>query len=197
VISVLNYGVGNLKSIVKAIEYVGGKARVTDSIKDIKNSDALIFPGVGAFKPAIQKINAMRETIESLTIPILGICLGMQLFATKSTEGGLHHGLNYIPGEVIRFPGSVGKIPHIGWNEIRIVAENELLDGVEDGSHVYFVHSYYMRTDKRYALTETDYGIRFISGVAKDNYYGFQFHPEKSGKVGLKILENFVRMSKR
>jgi len=194
---VVNYGVGNLKSIVKAIEYVGGKAEVTAEEKKIANSDAVVFPGVGAFKAAIGRLSEMRNTIDELTVPVLGICLGMQLFATESTEGGLHRGLNYIPGKVVRFPNHVGKIPHMGWNEIRIVRESELLDGVEDGSYVYFVHSYYLQTDNRYAITKTDYGLDFVSGVEKDNHYGFQFHPEKSGKAGLKILENFVRISKK
>lgn len=196
-ISVVNYGVGNIKSIVKAIEFVGGKAIVTNEKEKILNSDAVILPGVGAFKTAIQRLKPLKNVIDSLTVPILGICLGMQLLTTKSYEDGVHEGLNYIPGEVVRFPNSVGKIPHMGWNTIRIVKYNELLDGIEDNSYVYFVHSYYVKTEERFISTKTKYGIEFASGTAKDNYYGFQFHPEKSGKVGLRIIENFVKISKR
>ncbi len=197
VISIINYGVGNIKSIVKAVEYVGGKAVVTSDRKQILNSDAIILPGVGAFKTAIQKLGPIRDVIDSLTVPVLGICLGMQLFATKSYEGGVSYGLNYIPGEVVKFPSSVGKIPHMGWNTIKIVRYNEILDGIEDNSYVYFVHSYHMKTNDKFMITKTKYGIEFVSGVAKDNYYGFQFHPEKSGKIGLRIIENFVKIAKR
>lgn len=196
-IAIINYGVGNLKSIAKAIEFVGGKVKVTNNPRDIKDASAVIFPGVGAFKTAIERLNAIRDIIDALSVPILGICLGMQLFATESMEGGIFRGLNYIPGRVVKFPSSVGKIPHMGWNTLKIEKESEILDGVEDGSYVYFVHSYYMETSNEYVLTKTDYGIDFISGVERDNYVGFQFHPEKSGKVGLKILENFLRISKR
>ncbi len=194
-IAIVNYGVGNLKSISKAIEYVGGKAVVTADPKIISEADGVIFPGVGAFKTAISKLNQMRDVIDSITVPILGICLGMQLFASESTEGGLHRGLNYIPGRVLKLP--FGKVPHMGWNEIKILQDHKILDGVEDGSFVYFVHSYYLQTDDKYVLTKTDYGIEFASGVAKKNVVGFQFHPEKSGKIGIRIIENFVRMCKR
>ncbi len=196
-IAIVNYGVGNLKSIAKAIEFVGGKALVTDDVRIIRDASGVVFPGVGAFKTAIGKLNQMRDVLDSLTCPILGICLGMQLFATESTEGGLHSGLNYIPGKVVRFPADVGKVPHMGWNEIEIVGNHEILDGVEDGSHMYFVHSYYLKTDERYIITKTEYGLRFASGVAKDNLVGFQFHPEKSGRIGIRVIENFVRMCRR
>jgi glutamine amidotransferase len=121
----------------------------------------------------------------------------MQLFATRSFENGVHEGLNYIPGEVIRFPKFVGKIPHMGWNELRIRRESDLFDGVEDGSMFYFVHSYYVKTDEKFIVAETDYGIKFASAIESGNCFGVQFHPEKSGDTGLKILENFVRIAKR
>ncbi len=195
-IAVVNYGVGNLKSIAKAIEYVGGKVEVTDDPKVIREASAVVFPGVGAFRTAVERLNEFRDVIDFLTVPILGICLGMQLFATESTEGGTFSGLNYVPGRVVKFPPNVGKVPHMGWNTIRIERESEILDGVENGSYVYFVHSYYMETSKEYVLTTTEYGMEFVSGIEKDNYIGFQFHPEKSGKVGLKILKNFLKISK-
>jgi glutamine amidotransferase len=197
VIAIINYGVGNIKSIQKAVEFVGGKATVTSDVDVIRNADGIVLPGVGAFKAAMENLKDFVEIIKETTVPILGICLGMQLFATESEEGGLHRGLNMIPGRVVRFPNSVGKVPHMGWNRIKITRDHEILDGVEDGSYVYFVHSYHMKTDDKYIITKTEYGIEFTSGVAKDNVVGFQFHPEKSGKVGLKMVKNFVEMCKR
>lgn len=196
-IAIINYGVGNIKSIQKAVEFVGGKATVTSDVDVIRNADGIVLPGVGAFKAAMENLKDFVEIIKETTVPILGICLGMQLFATESEEGGLHRGLNMIPGRVVRFPNSVGKVPHMGWNRIKITRDHEILDGVEDGSYVYFVHSYHMKTDDKYIITKTEYGIEFTSGVAKDNVVGFQFHPEKSGKVGLKMVKNFVEMCKR
>ncbi len=196
-IAIVNYGVGNLKSIVKAIKFVGGKAIVTNDVKVIKDASGVVLPGVGAFKAAIDKLRNIKDVIDDLSVPILGICLGMQLFATESTEGGLHKGLNYIPGRVVRFPDDVGKVPHMGWNQIEIVRDSEILDGIENGSYVYFVHSYYLNTDERYILTKTNYGIEFTSGVMRDNIIGFQFHPEKSGSVGLEIIKNYLKMCKQ
>jgi glutamine amidotransferase len=197
VIAIINYGVGNIKSIQKAVEFVGGKATVTSDIDVIRNADGIILPGVGAFKAAMENLKDFVEIIKETTVPILGICLGMQLFATESEERGLHKGLNMVPGRVVRFPNSVGKVPHMGWNQIKITRDHEILNGVEDGSYVYFVHSYHMKTDDKYIITKTEYSIEFTSGVAKDNVIGFQFHPEKSGKVGLKMIKNFVEMCRR
>ena len=196
-IAVINYGVGNLKSISKALETVGANVTVTQSPDKIKSASGVVFPGVGAFKSAIERLNAMRDVIDSLEVPILGICLGMQLFATESEEGGLHKGLNYIPGKVVRFPPSVGKVPHMGWNTLKIVRKTEILEGIESGKFVYFVHSYYTQTDDEFVISKTDYGIDFPSGIERGDYFGFQFHPEKSGKVGLRILENFVNIVRR
>ncbi len=196
-IAVVNYGVGNLKSISKALNYVGGVVKVTNDPKEIKKADGIVLPGVGAFKSAMENLKGYEELIINAEVPVLGICLGMQLLASVSEEGGLHRGLDVIPGRVVRFPNWVGKIPHMGWNQIKIVRDHDILDGVEDNSFVYFVHSYHMVTDDRYVLTRTDYGIDFVSGVFKENFMGFQFHPEKSGKVGLKILENFVKICRR
>jgi len=197
VIAIIDYGVGNIRSIQKAVEYVGGRAVVTRDVKVIKEADGIILPGVGAFKPAMEKLEEIKDVIIGADVPVLGICLGMQLFATESEERGVHKGLNVIPGRVVRLPDEVGKIPHMGWNRIRIVREHEVLEGVEDGSYVYFVHSYHMVTSDENVITRTEYGIEFISGVSRGNYIGFQFHPEKSGRVGLKIIKNFLRMCKR
>ena len=196
-IVIVNYGVGNLKSISKAIGHVGCEVKVTNDPNVIKRSKGIVLPGVGAFKSAMENLKPYSNLITNAEVPVLGICLGMQLFASESEEGGLHRGLNLIPGRVVRFPDWVGKIPHMGWNQIRIVKDHEVLDGVEDGSFVYFVHSYHFVTDEEFVLTKTEYGIDFVSAVFRDNFIGFQFHPEKSGKVGLRILENFVKICKR
>ncbi|MEM1578127.1 MAG: imidazole glycerol phosphate synthase subunit HisH [Archaeoglobaceae archaeon] len=193
-IAIINYGVGNLKSVLKGVEGAGGKAKVTSDPEEIKKASGIIFPGVGAFKPAIEKLHKILKAIPD--VPKLGICLGMQIFATKSYENGVHEGLNLIPGEVIRFPDFVGKIPHMGWNEIWIKKESEIISGIENGSMFYFVHSYYLQTDEKFIVAETEYGITFASVVQSENCFGVQFHPEKSGKTGLKILENFVRITK-
>ncbi len=190
-IAIIYYGVGNIRSIQKAVEYVGGKAEVTSDPKKIESADAIILPGVGAFYPAMKELEPFKDLILNAEVPVMGICLGMQLFATESEEGGLHRGLNVIPGRVVKFPERVGKIPHMGWNQIRLKKKHYLLDGL-DGEYVYFVHSYHFVTDEKYTLTTTDYGIEFVSSIIKDNYVGFQFHPEKSGKVGLEILRRFV-----
>jgi|YelNatPaOPRAMG01_1025707.scaffolds.fasta_scaffold01195_6 glutamine amidotransferase len=199
-IVILNYGVGNLKSVSKALENLKATVKITSKEEEVKKADALILPGVGAFKKAREKLEGLEETIKKLVNsgkPILGICLGLQLFFTKSFEGGVFPGLNLIKGNVIKLP-EVVKLPHIGWNSIKIVKENEILNGVEDGSFLYFVHSYVVKPEEpEVVLSTTDYGITFPSIVAKNNIYGVQFHPEKSSKNGLKILENFVNLIKR
>ncbi len=192
-IAIVYYGVGNIRSIHKAVEYVGGKAEVTFDVETIESADGIILPGVGAFQPAMQELEPFKEVIVNAKVPVMGICLGMQLFATESEEGGLHRGLGVIPGRVVKFPREVGKIPHMGWNQIKVVKDHPLLDGL-DGSYVYFVHSYHFVTEDDYVLSKTDYGIEFTSSVVRDNFVGFQFHPEKSGKVGLEILRRFVEL---
>ena len=199
-IVILNYGVGNLKSVSKALENLKATVKITSKEEEIKKADALILPGVGAFKKAREKLEGLEETIKKLINsgkPILGICLGLQLFFTKSFEGGIFPGLNLIKGNVVKLP-EVVKLPHIGWNSIKIVKENEILNGVENGSFLYFVHSYIVKPEEpEVVLSTTDYGITFPSIIAKNNIYGVQFHPEKSSKNGLKILENFVNLIKR
>ncbi len=192
-IAIVYYGVGNIRSIHKAVEFVGGKAEVTSDFEKIRNANGIILPGVGAFQPAMRELEPFKDLITKAEVPVLGICLGMQLFATESEEGGLHRGLDVIPGRVVKFPKDVGKIPHMGWNQIKPVRKHPLLDGL-DNSYVYFVHSYHFVTDDEFVLAKTDYGIEFTSAVARDNFIGLQFHPEKSGKVGLEILRRFVEM---
>ncbi len=190
-IAIIYYGVGNIRSIQKAIEFVGGKAEVTSDVRKIKEADAIVLPGVGAFQPAMKELEPFKEVILDADVPVMGICLGMQLFATESEENGLHKGLNVIPGRVVKFPKEVGKIPHMGWNQIKVKKKSYLLDGL-NGEYVYFVHSYHFVTDEKFVLSTTEYGIEFTSAVIKDNFVGFQFHPEKSGRVGLEILRRFV-----
>ncbi len=193
-IAIIDYGVGNLRSIQKAVEFVGGNAVVTSDPAVIEEADGIILPGVGAFKAAMVELEPHEKIIKNADVPVMGVCLGMQLFATESEEGGLHRGLDLIPGRVVRFPQNVGKIPHMGWNQIRINKEHPVFDGVKNGSYMYFVHSYHFQTAEEFVLTTTEYGIEFTSSVLKDNYLGFQFHPEKSGRDGLKIIKNFVEM---
>lgn len=189
-IAIINYGAGNLKSISKALEKAGGKVRVTSDVEEIESADAIVLPGVGAFETAIKNLGPFSDYIANTDVPVLGICLGMQLFATLSEEGGLHRGLNVIEGRVVRFPDGVGKIPHMGWNEVEF-REHPVFEGLES-RYFYFVHSYYYQTPDENVIGYTDYGIRFPSAIAKDNYVGLQFHPEKSGRNGLKLLRNFV-----
>jgi len=196
VISIVNYGVGNLKSISKAVEKAGGRVNVTLDASELRESSGIILPGVGAFAPAIKNLESVKDVIVEAEVPVLGICLGMQLMAEISEEGGLHEGLGVVKGRVVRFPDSVGKIPHMGWNVVEVARDNELLDGFER-DYFYFVHSYYLRTDDEYVIGRTDYGLTFPSAVQNDNFFGVQFHPEKSGKRGLEIVRNFVTLCRK
>lgn len=196
---ILDYGVGNLLSLKCALEKVGVEAKISASQKHLKNVDAIALPGVGNFSAAISKIDAVKDTlleaIEGGT-PLIGICLGLQLFFQQSEEGP-GEGLALFSGKNIKLRGSV-KVPHMGWNTIRITRQNELFEGVGDGSYVYFVHSHYpVPVDERIVVAETEYAVTFTSAIASGNVYGTQFHPEKSGDVGLKILNNFAKIIRR
>ncbi len=192
-IAIVNYGVGNLKSIKKAVEKFD-RAIVTRNAEEISAADGIILPGVGAFPAAIKNLADLKYVIVNAKVPVLGICLGMQLFAEVSEEGGINEGLKIIRGRVVKFPESVGKIPHMGWNIVKNT-DHEIFEGIKD-RYFYFVHSYYFRAEEGVIAT-TDYGIEFPSAVAKNNFIGVQFHPEKSGKVGLKLIENFVEICKQ
>ncbi len=191
---IFDYGVGNLLSLKTALEKAGLEAEIGTSAKDLAEADAIALPGVGAFTPAASKLESVKEIlvkkIQSGT-PLLGICLGLQLFFEKSEEGP-GNGLALFRGETVQLPRTV-KVPHMGWNTLNIVKQNELFDGVAEGSFVYFVHSLYpVPADKKIVVTQTEYGTTFTSAVACKNIYGTQFHPEKSGDTGLKILRNFL-----
>ncbi len=206
-IAVIDYGMGNLRSVQKALEEVGARTKVTADPADLKKCGKIVFPGVGSFGDAMKELRrlglgeAIKDSIAGGK-PFLGLCLGLQLLFEKSEESPGVKGLCVFEGEVKRFRFNKGglKVPHMGWNDIKKPARHKtpgakILKGVPDGSYMYFVHSYYVKPEDRKAiLAVTDYGIDFASGVAKDNVCGFQFHPEKSQAVGLRILENFVNM---
>jgi len=206
-IAVIDYGMGNLRSVEKALEVSGAKTIVTSSARAIAGCDKIVFPGVGAFGDAMKELKSRRliEPIKSAIAggkPFLGLCLGLQLLFEKSEEAPGVNGLCVLKGGVkrFRFKRDGLKVPHMGWNEIeknlRLKIQNsKLLYGVPDGSYMYFVHSYYVAPkDRSVIMTTTNYSKDFVSGIAKDNIYGLQFHPEKSQDVGLRILENFIRL---
>jgi len=196
---IFDYGAGNLLSLKVALEKVGLKAKISSSKQELKRADAIALPGVGNFSAAADKLEPVKNEIIDAAkngVPLLGICLGLQLFFPRSEEGA-GEGLALYEGKTVWLPNSV-KVPHMGWNTLRIVKQNELLNGIRDESYVYFVHSLYpVPLDKDLVCTETDYGTTFASAVANKNVFGTQFHPEKSGDVGLEILKNFARTVKK
>ena len=200
-IAIIDYGMGNLRSVQKALEKVGAETLITQNPVDIQNAEKIVLPGVGAMQPAMQKlqelklIDPIKEAIH-LGKPFLGICLGLQLLFEKSFEGGEVEGLGVFPGTVERFTSL--KVPHMGWNQIKIKkAECPLFSGVESLSNFYFCHSYFVNPKSPSIIAAaTDYGIEFASAVARDNIFGVQFHPEKSQNLGLEILKNFFLVGK-
>ncbi len=197
-IAIIDYGVGNLRSVMRGLERAGASIRITCNPEEIAAADGLVLPGVGAFREAMEKLGVLQKTVVSATkdVPLLGICLGMQMLLETSEEHGLHRGLGLIPGNVKRFPRQPGyKVPHMGWNSISLdKPDNPLLEGIRQDESVYFVHSYYADTTPAYTLTSTEYICPFASAVFSGNVYGVQFHPEKSGAAGLKMLKNFTGM---
>ena len=198
-IAIIDYGVGNLFSLSSSLRAVGAEVVVTDDREILKKADRLILPGVGAFADAAAKLRAggldgfVREQAASGK-PLLGICLGMQLLFEKSYEFGEHQGLGLIPDEIVPMQGTIPadlKIPQIGWNRLQLKGESPLFQHIQDGDYVYFVHSYYASGCDPYVIATTDYGIEMTAAAAHGNVYGCQFHPEKSGPVGLKILAAF------
>lgn len=200
-IAIIDYDAGNIKSVSKAAESLGEDVVVTRDRKEILSADHVILPGVGAFGDAMDKLNnyglipVIHEVVDR-GIPFLGICLGLQLLFVTSEESPGVKGLGILPGEVVRFGSEHGlKIPQIGWNAITLPRESRLFKGIDSGEFVYFVHSYYLKAaDESVVAATAEYGDVFHAAVEKDNIYACQFHPEKSSSVGLKILENFVRL---
>jgi glutamine amidotransferase len=196
---IFDYGAGNLLSLKVALEKVGLTVKIGSSAQALKKSDAIALPGVGNFSAAGKRLEVVKNEILDAVkngVPLLGICLGLQLFFPNSAEGD-GTGLALYKGKTVWLPNTV-KVPQMGWNTLRIVKQTELLDGVKDDSFVYFVHSLYpVPEDKTFICTETDYGTTFASAIVDKNVFGTQFHPEKSGDVGLKILQNFARLVKK
>ena len=208
-IAVIDYGMGNLRSVQKALEFVGAKVIVTHDPDLILSADSVVLPGVGAFKDCMANLNKLslidpiRKFIDSGK-PFLGICLGLQVLFEESEEYGPVRGLGILPGKVVKFidgssdtrKGPQIKIPHMGWNQIKVKKNAPLFAGVGDSPYFYFVHSYYVvPEDPEMVATVTHYGIEFVSGIQHKNIYAFQFHPEKSQTLGLSILERFSNLN--
>ena len=200
-ITIVDYGMGNLRSVQKAFEFLGFQAKITYNLKSIAKAQKIVFPGVGAFADAMERLKnsglskAIKDKANDGT-PFLGICLGMQLIFDVSYENGEFEGLGLIPGKVIRFnlPKQY-KVPHIGWNKLK-TKDNILFNGLTEEIYTYFVHSYYaVPTDENTITAFSDYGVHFTAAVNKNNVFATQFHPEKSGSMGLKMLDNFAKLS--
>ena len=200
-IAIVDYGVGNLFSLRSSFKAIGADAVFTSDEKIIRSAERIILPGVGAFEDAARKLRdtGLGEVVVSEVKngkPLLGICLGMQLLFEKSYEFGCHEGLSLIPGNIVSFEGKINKelkIPEIGWNALRLNKDSLLYKDFNGGEHVYFVHSYFADCESKYVSAFSEYDIDFPASVEYENVFGCQFHPEKSGRVGLKILENFCK----
>ena len=200
-IAIIDYDAGNIKSVEKALQYLGEEAVITRDREEILGSDKVILPGVGAFGDAMEKLHqyGLVDTIQEVVdrrIPFLGICLGLQLMFECSDEAPGVKGLGLLPGKILRIPkkGDM-KIPHMGWNDIKIKEGAKLFAGLEDHPYVYFVHSYYLQADDpSIVAATTEYGVTVHASVEKDNIFACQFHPEKSSTVGLQILKNFIAL---
>jgi len=209
-LTVVDYGVGNLRSIAKSIEKANSEnnlnyiVKVSSDVNDVKRSDKIVLPGQGSFKACKNGINSIKglkeeldESVLSKKKPIYGICAGMQLFATKGYEEEMTPGLNWIPGEVIKLDlgSSRLKIPHMGWNELKIENNSEVFKNIVNKNHAYFIHSYeFIPKDKKKISITTNYGRDVIAAVSSNNIFGSQFHPEKSQNTGIKILTNFLNL---
>lgn len=200
-IQIIDYGMGNLRSVQKAFESLGQPANICSDPHMLRTADKVVLPGVGAFRDAIAHLHAqgfvepIREYIAGGR-PLLGICLGLQLLFDVSYEDGEYAGLGIVPGKVVRFESQPGlKIPHMGWNALEVAAPTPLLKGIPAGAHVYFVHSYHVvPRDESVIAARACHGAPFVAMIARDNLYATQFHPEKSQRVGLKLLENFAKL---
>ncbi len=199
-IAIIDYGAGNLRSVINAITRIGYQAKITSRPEDILGAKAVFFPGVGAAGDTMASLRklGLTETIRQLVTenrPLFGICIGLQILFTGTEEGGWHECLNIIPGRVKKLPAGL-KIPHMGWNQVKQKFSHPIFEGVPDGTNFYFVHSYYGEPeDKSVILAETDYGIPFCSALAKGNLVATQFHPEKSGELGLRMYDNFIKFA--
>jgi len=205
-IAIIDYGMGNLRSVQKGFERTGFSAEITADPAKLLTAEKIVLPGVGAFRDCIHNLEQGGFVEPILKViaegrPFLGICLGLQLLFSQSEEFGLHKGLGVIPGQVVRFPEKMAElgeklpVPHMGWNQISLQAASPLFQGIAEGSNVYFVHSYYVKPDDPTVVTATcRYGIEFCAAIRKDNVMATQFHPEKSQAIGLQMLKNFAEM---
>ena len=196
-IAVIDYGLGNLRSVVRGLEAAGAAPQITADPEVIAASDGIILPGVGAFAEGMEKLAPLRRIVEQAVAekPLLGICLGMQMLLEQSEEHGMHAGLGFVPGTVRLFPRAPGmKVPQMGWNTITPTA-HPLFTDIPDETYVYFVHSYYADTMQESTIATTNYILPYASAVAAGNALGVQFHPEKSGPAGIAILRNFVALT--
>ena len=199
-VAIVDYGVGNLKSVSNALKYIGCESLITAAAGELARSDAIILPGVGAFPDAADKLRA--PGLDKIVVeqgrkkPVLGICLGMQLLLQHGVEVRPCDGLGVVQGVCDRIPTSL-KLPHIGWNSLSFHNQSPLFRGLEDGVYVYFVHSFSaQRTDRAQVIATTDYGVEVTAAVQNGNFFGCQFHPEKSGETGLMILQNFGELNR-
>lgn len=199
-IAIIDYDAGNLKSVEKALNYLGEETVVTRERQKILAADKVILPGVGAFGEAMERLRqfeldkVIHETVEK-QIPFLGICLGLQLLFDGSEENGGVEGLHILDGRIVRIPEKPGlKIPHIGWNSLHLQNRGRLFEGIEEGAFVYFVHSYYLKADRENIVrASAEYGVQIHASVEQGNIFACQFHPEKSSSTGLKMLQNFAK----
>ena len=202
-IAIIDYDAGNIKSVEKALAYLGEEVRITRDREEILASDGVILPGVGAFGDAMEKlhtyglVDVIREVVRR-QIPFLGICLGLQLLFESSEETPGVEGLGLLPGKIVRIPDKEGfKIPHMGWNSLELKRTDGIFKGLQENPYVYFVHSYYLQAEEpEIVKATTEYSTCIHASVEKDNVFACQFHPEKSSKWGLKILENFAAVGK-
>ena len=200
-IKIVDYGMGNLRSVQKAFEKLGVPATICDRADQLADAEKMVLPGVGAFRDAISELR-QKGMVEPVLAhiaagrPLLGICLGLQLLMDVSYEDGQWEGLGVIPGKVVRFEDRAGlKVPHMGWNSLEVAGRQSLLEGLPAEAHFYFVHSYYVvPEDETVIAARTDYGEQFVSVIARGNLFATQFHPEKSQRVGLKLLQNFAEL---
>ena len=198
---IIDYDAGNIKSVEKALQSLGETVEITDDAEKILAADRVILPGVGAFGDAMENLNrrnlvpVIKEVVKKKT-PFLGICLGLQLLFERSDEAPGVEGLGILPGEILRIPASGElKIPHMGWNSLHLEHNGRLFRGIEEQAYVYFVHSFYLKAaEEEIVKASAEYGIHIHASVEKDNVFACQFHPEKSGDVGLRILKNFVEL---
>ena len=201
-IAVIDYDAGNLKSVEKALVFLGETPVITRDKEQLLAADKVILPGVGAFGDAMERlhqyglVDVIKEIVKKET-PFLGICLGLQLMFDSSEESPGLEGLGLLPGKILKIPETPGmKVPHMGWNSLKVRPDSRLFQGIPDGSYVYFVHSYYLKAEEEdIVAATTEYGIHIHGAVEKKNLFACQFHPEKSSQTGLKILENFIKLS--